>query len=81
MVLIIRNYVYYWKPKGLSDEKINSIKTSDYGFTPNLGYYDTIKVRVKFNGGYLKQDRPTLLYEITNNFNVSSYPILEIWSC
>ena len=25
------NYVYYWKSKGLSDETINSIKTSDYG--------------------------------------------------
>ena len=28
------NYVYYWKSKGLSDEKINSIRTSDYGITP-----------------------------------------------
>ena len=24
-------YVYYWKSKGLPDEKINYIKTSDYG--------------------------------------------------
>ena len=24
-------YVYYWKSKGMSDEKINSIKMSDYG--------------------------------------------------
>ena len=49
------NYVYYWKSKGLSDEKINSIKTSDYGLTPYLDYYDTNKIRVKFNGGCLKQ--------------------------
>ena len=42
------NYVYYWKSKGLSDEKINSIKTSDYGITPYLSYYDTNKIRVKF---------------------------------
>ena len=32
------NYVYYWKSKGLSDEKINSIKTSDYELTPYLDY-------------------------------------------
>ena len=46
----------------MSDEKINSIKTSDYGLTPYLDYYDTSKIRVKFNGGCLKQDQPTLLY-------------------
>ena len=32
------SYVYYWKSKGLSDETINSIKTSDYGATPYLSY-------------------------------------------
>ena len=47
-------YVYYRKSKGLSDEKINSIKTSDFGLTPYLDYYNTNKVRVKFNGGCLK---------------------------
>ena len=30
--------VYYWKSKGLSDEKNNSIKTSDYGFVPYLNH-------------------------------------------
>ena len=43
------NYFYYWKSKGLSDETINSIKTSDYGITPYLSYYDTNKIRVKFH--------------------------------
>ena len=28
------SYIYYWKSKGLSDERINSIKTPDYGITP-----------------------------------------------
>ena len=81
------NHIYYWKSKGLSDERINSIKTSDYGITSYLSYYDTNKVRVKFNGGCLKQDQGIFLhggivnicivYEITDNFNVSNYPILE----
>ena len=29
-------YIYYWESKGGSDEKINSIKTSNYSITPNL---------------------------------------------
>ena len=32
------NYIYYWISKGSSDERINSIKTSDYGITPYLRY-------------------------------------------
>ena len=36
------------KSKGLSDERINSNKRSDYGITPYLSYYDTNKIRVKF---------------------------------
>ena len=73
----------------MSDEKINFIKTSDYVFTPYLDYYNRNKIRVKFNGGCLKQDGLTLLhggkvnvyivYKITDNFNVSSYPTLENW--
>ena len=59
-------------------KKINSIRTSEYGLTPYLDFYDTNKIRVKLNGGFLKQDRPTLLhggivnlyivYEITDTF-------------
>ena len=48
------NHIYYWKSKGLSDEIINSIKTSDYEITPYLSYYDVNKIRVKFDGGCLK---------------------------
>ena len=84
---MVRTFAYYWKSKGLSDEKINSIKKSDYRPTPQLDYYNKIKIQVKFIGGCLKQGRPTLLhggivnvyivYEITDNFNISSYPTLE----
>ena len=68
--------VYYWKSKGLSDETNNSIKTSDYGIN---SYYDFNKIRVKFDGGSLKQDQATILhggivhvyivYEISKNIN------------
>ena len=40
----------------MSDEKINSIKTFDYGISPYLSYYDTNKIRVKFDGSCVKQD-------------------------
>ena len=41
------NHIYYWKSKGLSDERINSIKISDYGITPYLNYYDITNIREK----------------------------------
>ena len=49
------SYIYYWKSKGFSDEKINSIKMCNHNITPNLDCYGT-KTRVKFNGSCLKQD-------------------------
>ena len=79
------NHIYYWRSKGLSDEKINSIKTSHYGITPYLFYYGTTKIRVKFNGGCLKQGPGShlhwrmadvyIVYEISKN-NISDYPTL-----
>ena len=79
-------YIYHWKSRGLSDQRTNSIKTSDYGNTPNLSYYGT-KIRVEINGSCLKQDKAIfnhrtilnicIVYDITRNFNISSYPTLE----
>ena len=37
------NYVYLWKSKGLSDERINSITTSNYSITPELSHYGKIQ--------------------------------------
>ena len=80
------SYIYYWKSKGLSDEGINSTKTSNHSITPNLNYYCT-KTRVKFNGSCLKQDSVTfnhgkvvniyIVYEISKSINISDYPTLE----
>ena len=44
--------------KGLSDEKINSIKRPNHSVTPNLDYYGT-KTRVEFNGNCWNQDEVT----------------------
>ena len=68
--------------KGLSDERINSITP----VTTDLNHYGS-KIKVKFNGSCLKQDNITythgtivniyIVYEISKNINISSYPILE----
>ena len=49
------DYIYYWQSKGLSDERINSIKTFNHSITPNLDYY-VVKTRVEFNEGCLRED-------------------------
>ena len=81
------NYIHYWKSKGQSDERINFVKTSDCGITPYLSYYNTNKIRVKFNRICLKQYQGTLfyggivniynVYKIADNFNVKSYSTLQ----
>ena len=46
----------------MSDERINSIKTPDYGITPKSNYYGT-KTRVEFNESCLKQDKIRYTHE------------------
>ena len=67
------SYIYYWQSKGLSDERINSIKTPNYIITPKLNYYGT-KTRVEFNGSCLKQDKVTFNHKKA----VNVYIIFEI---
>ena len=50
------NDIYFWKSKGFSDERINSITASNYGITLELRFYGT-KARVEFNGSCLMQDK------------------------
>ena len=78
--------IYFWKSKGLSDERIDSITTSNYSITPELSHYGS-KARVKFSGSCLKHDKATynqgtivniyIVYEMSKNCNIISYPTLE----
>ena len=80
------NYIYFWKSKGLSDERLHSITASNYKITPELSFYGS-KTGVEFNGSFLKQDQVThnngtivniyIVYEICKNYNISSFPTLE----
>ena len=73
--------IYYVESKGLSDEIINYIKTSDYETTSYLSYYN-INKKGGFDGSFLKQDHGIIpfngivniliVYEITNTFNLTS---------
>ena len=80
------NYIYFWKSQGLSDQRLNSNTASNYKITPELSYYGT-KIRVKFDGSCLKQDKVTynhgkivniyIVYEISKNDRISTYLTLE----
>ena len=56
------NHIYFWKSKGLSDERINSNTASNHSITPELSYYGA-KTRVEFNGSCLKQDKLHIIME------------------
>ena len=70
----------------MSNEKISSIIASNYPITPKSNYFGN-KIRVKLNGICLKLDKITynhrkmvniyIIYEISKNFPISSYPALE----
>ena len=79
------NYIYFWRSKGLSDERLNSNTASNHSITPELSYYCT-KTR-EFNGSCLNQDKVTynhgtivniyIVHEISINYNINSYATLE----
>ena len=81
------NYIYFWKSKGLSDERLDSVTASNYEITPELNFYGT-KTRVEFNGSWLKQDKATynhgkivniyIVYGISKNYNINGYPHWKI---
>ena len=80
------NYIYFCKSEGLSDERLDSLTASKHKITAELSFYGT-KTRVEFNVSCLMQDNVTynhgkivniyIFYEISKNYNISSYPTLE----
>ena len=70
----------------MSYERINSITVSNYNITPKLSHYGN-KIKVKFSGSCLKQDKITfnhrktvniyIVYEINKNYNIRSFSTLE----
>ena len=63
------DYVSSWKSKGLSNESITPPTTSNNSLTPALSYYGT-KIRLKFTGSCLKQDKITYTHGKTVNIYI-----------
>ena len=69
-----------------SDERINSIKTTNLSITLNVSYYGTC-IRVEFKESCLKLYKVTfnhgkavniyIVYKISKSINISDYPTLE----
>ena len=77
------NYTHFWKSKGLSDENITVPTTTDYSRNPELSFFGT-KTRAELKGSCLKQAyghgkvvNIYFSYEISKNYDISSYPTLE----
>ena len=80
------NNIYFWKSKGLSNGNITPPATSDYSPTPKWSCFGT-KTRVEFKERYLNHNKITYdhgkivnidnVYEISKNYDISSYPTLE----
>ena len=81
------NYILSWKSRGVSDIKIESIKTNNYLLNPSLDIYENgTKIRIKFNGSFSNRFTPTFLhgdivniyivYEITSDYKDINYPTL-----
>ena len=67
-------YISSWKSKGLSNETIKPPATSNSSLSPLIDYLDN-KIRLKFNGGCLKQqNRPVY----THSTIVNIYTVYEL---
>ena len=63
-------YVSSWESKELSNEKISSVITPCYNRAPSL-VYDNVKIKLKFVGSFLKQDKITYNHgKIVNIYTV-----------
>ena len=70
----------------MSDERLDANVASNHIITPELSYYGT-KTRLEFHGSCLKQGNVIynhekivniyIVYEISKNYNISSYSALE----
>ena len=58
-----------WKSKGLSDETIKSPTTSDNSLAPSLNYIG-FRLRIKFDGQCLKQDKVTFNHKTIVNIYI-----------
>ena len=56
------SYVLSWKSKGISDIKIESIKTKNYSLNLPINLYNMRKIRIEFTGSFLNKFPPAILH-------------------
>ena len=69
-VIANTKYISEWKSKGLSDESIKPYATSDNSLSPLIDYVGD-KIRLKHNGGCLKQAKLGYIYGKTINIYIN----------
>ena len=65
------NYVSTWQSKGLSTEVIKPTSTSGNSLKLTLSYYLASRIRVKFSGSCLKQDKITFTHGKVANIYIA----------
>ena len=85
-ITISDSNILSWEFKGLSNESIKRLFTSNKMLNSSINYVDA-KARVKFNGDCLKQEKNSfdhekivnyyIVYKIDRYVNISSYSTLE----
>ena len=68
-VITNKKYISSWKSKGLSDESIKLPTTSDNSLSPLIDYFRN-KIRLKFKGDCLKQDKISYTHRKTVNIYI-----------
>ena len=86
-IVNVTYYILSWQTKGLSSEAIKLPATSDNSLTPAISYYHASKIRVKFTGSCLKQDKVKfnhgkvvniyIVYEMGTSSSSNSDPTLK----
>ena len=79
------NWITKWKSKGLSNESLEVVSTSDNTLTPSVNYYGD-KARLRFTGSVLQQKIVTyshkkvvdfyIVCERSNFHDIDNYPTL-----
>ena len=64
--MLIQIYISGWKSKGLSDKSIKPPSTSDKSLSPLIDCLGN-KIKLKLNGGWLKQNKLTFAHETIIN--------------
>ena len=69
------NYILSWQSRGLSNLKIDSIKTNNYLLNPRVDHYDMSKIRIKFGESLLNRFPPEILHGNIVNTSFIKLPV------